>query len=149
MSKEITRNRRISATVRTAIEAMVWQGLKRPDAAQMAGMKDNSLYIAMRKPDVKAYYLAECEVFRLSGRAKRLHRLQALADQDENKNAAVAAIKAAEQISDPVAALGPHAQRLPGITIVIQGGSAIERAIPRPVTDITPKFEIDGEETMG
>jgi hypothetical protein len=41
------------------------------------------------------HYLAECEMLRLSGRAKRLHRLDALAQQNDNKNAAVAAIKTA------------------------------------------------------
>lgn len=61
---------RISRKVRTAIEAMVWGGLKRHEAAERAGMKDNSLYVALRKPDVKALYLAECEVLRLSGRAR-------------------------------------------------------------------------------
>ena len=63
---------RMTARVRAAIELMVWQGLKRDEAAQAAGLKDNSLYAALRKPDVRMFYTAECEVLRLSGRARRI-----------------------------------------------------------------------------
>src|SRR5437868_3347130 len=83
--------RKLSVTrkVRAAIDAMVWQGLKRSEAAQTAGMTDHSLYVALRSPHVKAHYLAECEVLRTSGRARRLHRLEAMYEQDDNKQAAV------------------------------------------------------------
>jgi hypothetical protein len=69
-----------------------------------------------------AHYLAECEVLRLSARSKRLHRLEELASQDGNKNAAVAAIKAAEGIIDDAHAPGRAPLLMqPGITIVITG----------------------------
>src|ERR1700692_4916187 len=38
---------RMTARVRAAIETMVWQGLKRDEAAKAAVMKDNSLYVAL------------------------------------------------------------------------------------------------------
>src|SRR5579863_8568025 len=82
---------RMTARVRSAIEAMVWQGLKRDEAAKVAGMRDNSLYVALRKSDVRAFYLAECEVLRLSGRARRIHRLEAVVEQDSNMMAVVQA----------------------------------------------------------
>ena len=91
---------RIGGRLREAISQMVWQGLTRDEAAKAAGMTDHGLYSALRKPHVRHAYLAECEVLRLSGRAKRLHRLEAIAEQSTNMNAAVAAIKAAEQIGD-------------------------------------------------
>jgi len=98
---------------------MVWQAASRKEAAAMAGMTDHSLRQAMKRPHVMQYYLSECEVLRLSGRAKRLHRLEELAGQDSNRNAAVAAIKVAEQIVDERHAAGPHAVTQPGLVIVI------------------------------
>src|SRR5450631_2256543 len=84
-----TRKHTISPKVKAALDLMVWLGLKRDEAATKAGLKDNSLYVALRKPDVKAYYAAECEVLRVSGRARRIYRLETISEQDENKQAAV------------------------------------------------------------
>ena len=91
-------NRTVKMTgrVRAAVSLMVWNGLKRDDAAKAVGLQPNSLYVAMRKPDVKSLYLTECESFRLSGKARRLHRLEEIAASDKNLNAAVAAIRTAE-----------------------------------------------------
>jgi hypothetical protein len=94
------RTLRITRRVRAAVDAMVWQGLKRDEAAQAAGLKDNSLYVAFSRPDVKAYYLSQCEVLRVSGRARRIHRLDEISEQNTNLNAAVAAIKAAELVDE-------------------------------------------------
>jgi hypothetical protein len=129
---------RVTGKLKTAIEAMVWQGLKRDAAAAKAGLTDDGMRKALKKPWVLSAYLAECEVLRLSGRARRLHQLNALATQTENKMAAVAAIKAAEQISDPASATGGHLLQQPGITIVIVGGPGGERRIGPPTLDITP-----------
>lgn len=125
---------KITAKVRAAISIMVWEGLKRADAAAKAGLKDNSLYVALRKPDVRALYVSECETLRLSGRARRIHRLDQLAEQDENRNAAVAAIKAAEGLND-------H----PGTNVSVNVGIAVagwvvdlsepgETGVPRAMT---------------
>jgi hypothetical protein len=109
---------KITAKVRAAIHAMVWQGLKRDQAAESAGIKDNSLYIALRRPDVKQFYLSELDVLRTSERARNIHALVEVRDQEENKMARVQAVKALEQISDEApAARGSQSQ--PGLTIVI------------------------------
>jgi hypothetical protein len=84
-----------------------------------------------RKPHVKAFYLAELGVLRESERPKTFHRLCDLRDQDENKNAAVAAAKALEQISD-IEVARPSNAPSPGVTIRI-----INQA-PAPI-DITPR----------
>jgi hypothetical protein len=110
---------KVTGRLKRAIDAMVWQAASRKEAAAMAGMTDHSLRQAMKRPHVMQYYLSECEVLRLSGRAKRLHRLEELAGQDSNRNAAVAAIKVAEQIVDERHAAGPHAVTQPGLVIVI------------------------------
>ena len=109
----------VTGRLKRAIELMVWEGLTRDDAAVKAGLRPHSLYVAFRKPHVKSYYLAEIEVLRLSGRAKRLHRLDALAMQDENKNAAVAAIKVADQIPDELQGRFGASDQRPGVTIKI------------------------------
>lgn len=110
---------RMTARVRAAVEAMVWQGLKRDDAAKAAGMKDNSLYAALRKPDVRAFYLSECEVLRLSGRARRIHRLEAVVEQDDNRMAIVQACRTIDGGADELRT-NPGAMPLsPGFVIVI------------------------------
>jgi hypothetical protein len=126
---------RMTVRVREAVSLMVWRGLKRDEAAKAIGLRDNSLYVALRKPDVRAFYLEECETLRLSGRARRLHRLEALAEQDRNVAGAVAAIKAAEQLEDDDHALGrgPRAV-VPGLVIVINNN---KNHAP-PAIDITP-----------
>jgi hypothetical protein len=111
---------KVTGRLRKAIDLMVWQGARRSEAAEAAGLKDHSLRQALKRPHVLSAYLQECEVLRLSGRAKRIHHLDELAAQRTNMNAAVAAIKAAEHIADdnqtPGRAILPQ---LPGITIVI------------------------------
>jgi hypothetical protein len=117
---EVSPQHRISGKVRVAIEAMVWQGLNRAQAAEAAGLKDNSLYVAFRRPEVKAHYLRECEVLRTSQRSRNIHRLVEIRDAAENLPA-VNAIKTL----DPE--LGMDAERLgrmsnqeqPGLTIII------------------------------
>jgi len=55
----------VTGKVRAAIEAMIWQGLPRDQAAQVAGISEHGLYKALRKAPVKAWYLAELEVEKL------------------------------------------------------------------------------------
>jgi hypothetical protein len=124
----------VTGKVAKAINLMVWHGIPRNEAAHRAGLKPHSLYKAMRKPPVKQAYLQECEVLRVSGRARRLHRLEELALQDDNRNAAVAAIKAAEMIPDEATARG--GQTLPGLQIVIVQGAPT--AGPGPTINVTP-----------
>jgi hypothetical protein len=105
-----TRTVRITARVRAAVEVMVWQGLKRNEAAQAVGMKDNSLYAAFRKADVRAFYLSECEVLRLSGRARRIHRLESVVEQDENKMAVVQASRTLDGMGEDAQARATNPQ---------------------------------------
>lgn len=110
--------RRITAKVKAAVDLMVWQGLKRDEAAQRAGLKDNSLYVAFMKPDVRSYYLAQCEVLRTSGRARRLHRLEAMVEQDDNKQAVINACNALDRQENEAAAAS-HQGQIAGFVINI------------------------------
>jgi hypothetical protein len=66
-----------------AIELMVFEGMKRVDAAAAAEMNDDSLRQALRKPNALAY-LNECsEVLRNSLRPRALHTMGELLDEKE------------------------------------------------------------------
>jgi hypothetical protein len=102
--------------------------------AQMAGMTDHSLRAALKRPHVMAHYLAECEVLRLSGRAKRLWRLEEIAASDRNLNASVNAIKCAEQLEDSAAPDRGGMGTVPGLVVTI-----VNAPLPKaPTIDVSP-----------
>lgn len=137
-----SRQRRISTQIRTAIDAMVWQGLTRDDAAKAAGILDNSLYKALRRPDVKAAYLAELDVLRTSERARNIHALVDVRDSKTNQMATVAAVKALEQMSDVPGANNAGAAS-PGV--VIQIINATVPAISGPAPSEIKMIGADGD----
>lgn len=57
---------RISNTLKQAIHYMIHDGLIRSEAAKRAGMKDESLYVALRKPHVLKYKNEVMRAFRES-----------------------------------------------------------------------------------
>lgn len=77
---------RISRAVRIAIDQMVFKALKRPDAAQTAGITDNALYQALRKPAVLAYLDTQQQVLRTSAKARSIARIDNLADDAESEH---------------------------------------------------------------
>lgn len=127
------KSERITAKVRTAVEAMVWQGLHRREAAETAGLAEHSLYQALRKPLVRRFYLAELEVLRTSERARNIHALTGVRDQTENKMATVAAVKALEQLDDSPTSTGIRSSA-PGVTIVINGNAPVQAVVHDAVT---------------
>jgi hypothetical protein len=133
---------KVSGRLKLALDCMVWKGLTRKEAAKEANLTEHALYCALRKVHVKRYYLEACEVLRLSGRARRILRLDELAHQDENRNAAVAAIKAVEEMgSDQQAQFARQPQVVPGLQIVIVASPPPE---PEPLTiDIEPEPDPD------
>ncbi len=129
---------KVTGRLRAALLDMVWKGSRRDDAAKVNNMSIHGLREALRKPHVKAFYHAELGVLRESERPRTFHRLCELRDQDENKNAAVAAAKVIEQVSDEQL-LRPHATVIsPGVTIRIVNVTA-----PGDVTTPTPPRIID------
>jgi hypothetical protein len=108
---------KVTGRLRAALLDMVWKGSRRDDAAKANHMSIHGLREALRKPHVKAFYLAELGVLRESERPRTFHRLCDLRDQDENRNAAVSAAKVLEQISDEQS-LRPNATvASPGIVL--------------------------------
>ena len=115
---------KITAKVRAAIHAMVWLGQNRADAAQTAGLKDDSLYVALRRPDVKQFYMSELDVLRTSERARNIHRAVEIREQTSNQMASIQAIKLLEQISDDAPA-SRGSVSLPGLVIVVNTGTPL------------------------
>lgn len=121
---------KVTAKLRTAIDAMVWQGIHRDDAARSAGLTPNALYAALRKPHVKAHYLSECEILRTSGRARRIHRLEEIAEATSNLNASVQAIRtldAPDNANNPMGSGRSIGVTMPGLVIQI-----IQPSDPQP-----------------
>jgi hypothetical protein len=110
----------VSGKLRAAIEAMIWEGSCRQQAAKSAGLKDHSLREALRKPHVKAFYSGQLQVLRTSERARNIHALVRVREQDENKMAVVQAVKTLEQLSDTETLAGTGQLRAPGFVIVVQ-----------------------------
>jgi hypothetical protein len=117
----------VGGKLKAAIEAMVWQGLPRKQAAEAAEMTEHGLYKAFRKPPVKAYYLAELDVLRTSERARNFHRLCDIRDAGNNMPA-VNAIKALEQIADDAGSGSTARQSLPGVVIQIVNNADSDRS---------------------
>jgi hypothetical protein len=124
---------------------MVWQALTRKEAAEVAGLTEHALYCALRKPHVMAHYLSLCEVLRLSGRARRIHRLEAMVEQDENKAAVVNASIALDRPSES-AMQSSASQAVPGITIHIHETPA---SPPAKIIDATPSARVPAIDRQG
>jgi hypothetical protein len=120
-----SRRNAVTGKLKAALDAMVWEGLKRTEAAQKAGLADSSLRFALRKPHVLAYFRAETAALRENLRARNLHRLDNIADTSKNDMAKVASIKVLEQISDVADQHSRPSDQSPGVVIVIQQPAAV------------------------
>jgi hypothetical protein len=137
---------KVTGRLKQAIDAMIWQGLTRQEAAEHAKLKEHSLYVAFRKPHVRAYYLAELGALRTSARAKNFHHLEKIAAESANDMARVSAVKAMEALEDDVSTRSQHQLQSPGLTIVINSAPiaaplappAIEQR-PPPLINVTPR----------
>jgi hypothetical protein len=116
-----SRRNAVTGKLKLALDSMVWEGLKRNDAALAAGLAESSLRFALRKPHVLAYFRAETAALRENLRPRNLHRLDNIADDSKNDMARVGAIKALEQIADQADEKRGHpgSHQLPGLQIVI------------------------------
>ena len=116
----------ITGKVRVAIDAMVWEGLPRKEAAIRAGISEHGLYKAFRKAPVRQHYLNELEVLRTSERARNIHALAEVRD-GTNQMARVAAVKALEQLSEETQGRSGASVASPGLTVMIINGPVAPR----------------------
>lgn len=129
----------VTGKLKRALEAMVWEGARRNEAAEKAGMTDHSLRSALKKPHVKRHYLAELDVLRTSERARNIHTLAEVRDQKSNQMARVQAVKALEQLADDEPTQSARS-RVPGVTIIIAGAAPqtthLVQNDPKPLIDM-------------
>jgi hypothetical protein len=125
---------KVTGRLKHALDLMVWKGARRAEAAEGAGMTDHSLRAALKKPHVKAAYLAELEVLRTSERARNIHALVDVRDGKDHSNpmARVNAAKALEGLDDALPAGFADLRHPPGVTIRI-----INPAPQPPVIDVS------------
>jgi hypothetical protein len=123
---------KVTGKLKTAVDAMVWLGLRRKEAAEHAGMKHKGIEAALSKPHVKQYYLSQLEVLRTSERARNIHRLTEIRDKADNMPA-VNAIKMLEQIDEASSAAGGAQSRSPGVVVIVQTVAAHAPQAPNPV----------------
>jgi hypothetical protein len=127
---------RVTGKVKAAIDAMVWLGLPRDQAAVRAGLVPHSLYCALRKRHVIQASNLECETLRASGRARRIHRLEELSEQNSNMQAAVNANRALENMGDDAAATAGTVQRAGMLIVVVD---ATGRPLPEQPMQPAPR----------
>lgn len=117
---------KVTGRLKRAIDAMVWQGLKRGEAAQHAGMTEHSVYSALTRPHVKAYYMQQLDVLRTSERARNIHRLCEIREAANNMPA-VQAIDRLMRSDDDATGGSSSAQRAPGVVIQILNSPGSDR----------------------
>lgn len=124
---------RVVGRLRHACDLMVWgdqtsKPLPWNDAARAVGISARSMRKSLERPAVRAYLMQQKQVFRTCLSAKTLWRLDELASQDENRNAAVAALRVIEG-QDEAQSRSLHSNS-PHVTIRIVGPAVA----PAPVT---------------
>ena len=96
---------RISAKVGKAIHAIVWDGASRSEAAHTAGLKEDSLYRAMRLPHVLSALRQEfenrrtAEPFRAYARQVKLGESATSEDVQERANRWIAGVSGLAPVS--------------------------------------------------
>lgn len=135
-ARERSARGKVTGRLKVALDEMIWKGTKRADAATAAKISEHSLYVALQKPHVKAYYLAQLEVLRLSERSRSLFRLTELRDQDDNK---MVAFNAAKELAGGSAdeQSGAQRQAMPGLVVVV---NTVQRSV---ATSQPPLITVD------
>src|SRR4051812_8485787 len=86
-----SRPRQLSSGLRMAIESMVWRGLACDAAAKEAGLSTRALRSALEKPHCLAFLRSQRKTLLAAEGPRTIVTLCELRDQNENRNAAVAA----------------------------------------------------------
>ena len=149
----------IRGRLKAALDDMVWNGTKWDEAARKANLTVRSMRMSMQKAHVLRYIRAQRGVLLAQSSAQTFHRLSELRDQDENRNAAVAAARTLEAMTNeafggqPALSISSRGAAgyvidlsepvRPGLQIVLverEKAAPPERAArdEKPIIDITP-----------
>lgn len=133
--------KRIGGKLKTALDAMVWQGLAYDKAGKHAGLTTRNMRTALDKPHVRAYLKAQRDVFRESVNTGNTHALLEVRNQKRNHMARVAAVKTLEHQDNEQVSRGGHAQ-LPGLVIQVITSSGDTRVMEHhPQNEANPLIE--------
>ena len=111
-------SRRVTGRVKAAADLMVWEGLEWQAAAGKVGLHVRSMRYALNRPHFRAYLQEQRQVFRAAASTANISRLVSLRDQDDNKIAALQAVRILEDMGGDGAS-GDAPIRTPGIAIQI------------------------------
>jgi hypothetical protein len=138
---------KVTGKLKAAIGYMVWDGLKRPEAAEKAGLSDHGLREAFRRPHVLAYYKAELEVLRTSERSRNIRVGVELRDASKQDSVRLKAAQWLHQEADQEASTA--SARTPGVVIIIGDKPAAHAASvanqPKPLISLDAVRTEDGE----
>jgi hypothetical protein len=137
----------VTGKLKVALDAMLFEGSRRADAATLAGITDHGLRTALRKPHVARYYNEGLQVIRESERARNIYRLIEIRDAADNMPA-VQAIKELELTPEQARSGqrgGPRSGYIidlsdepAGIVVRIFNPPAPAPASEPPMVDVTP-----------
>lgn len=129
---------RISSPVKAAIDLMIHHGLTRPQAAQQVGLKDNSLYIALRKPDVLSYKTRVLREHREALAEKSLNRIDWLAEGAKNDSTKLQANKILLEQDDRFRPAPPSFNVQTNISLGVTPGYVIDLSSDDMILDQAP-----------
>lgn len=130
---------RVSGKLREAIEVSITEGLPWPEAAQKVGLTTRAMRKALDKPHVLRHIRERKAQFRAEISTRNEHRLGELRDQNDNRMAAVAAIKTLEQLErDDRAAPAASRHVIPGVVVVVQSQPTAPTWLNSDIIEVNP-----------
>jgi hypothetical protein len=115
---------KVTGKVSALLDMMIETGKRYPEAAPLVGMHVRAARKALDQQHVLNELRRRKQVFRASISSGNILRLAELRDQDDNKMAAIGAIKVLEQIDDDPASNATR-NHAPGVVIVIGSGASV------------------------
>ena len=91
---------RISEHIKVAVYEMIYNGRTRKEAAEIAGIKDDSLYKILLKPDVLRYKNEIMRVFRESESERSFTKIVTLRENAKSENVQLDAAKTIASMDD-------------------------------------------------
>lgn len=138
---------RISRKVRDAVALMVYQGMKRDEAAEEVGLKPQSLYVAFRKNEVRALLNEMLADLRQSAAARSIARVDRLADTAESEHVRLQAntfLLGIEGVRPSERHVHDHTVRIVPGYVLDPGGPDLRR--PAHLQDTGPVIDGEGRE---
>lgn len=145
-ARERTASGAVTGKLRDALTAMIHEGLTYQEAAGKFNLTARAMRSAMGRPHVIAFLKRERQVLLASLSGRTVLRLGELLEQDENKQAAVAAARTLEGMSEEAMHLATRAPITPGMLIIVNHPAptpAADRA--GLVIDVSPNKAADDD----